>query len=50
MKGLDHQHHGDKKKPKRSMMEKRAEKHAKKLARTNEVHVRTDVPQMPVAH
>lgn len=50
MKGLDHQHHSDKKKPRRSMMEKRAERHAKKLARTKDVHVRIDAPQTPAAH
>jgi hypothetical protein len=33
MKGSDHQRHADKKKPTRTLKEKRAEKHAKKLAK-----------------
>ena len=50
MKGLDHQHHSEKKKPRHTLMEKRAEKRAKKLARTLEGHGRVEMPATEGTH
>lgn len=50
MKGLDHQRHNAKKKPTRSLMERRAEKHAKKLARSMEASGLTKMPTTELQH
>ena len=50
MKGLDHQRHSEKKKPRHTLMERRAEKHAKRLARTHEEHGRIEMPHAGAPH
>ncbi|MBS0571319.1 MAG: hypothetical protein JSS28_11970 [Proteobacteria bacterium] len=50
MKGFDHQRHNEKKKAQHSFMEKRALKHAKKLAKRIDVSAVTKLAESAIAH